>query len=80
MKNFLIILMCTIIATLNINTLGELDYESFEKSKHTKQEYQKISLLESVNWSFGSTVFKLIHFAEILFISEIGRRKTRIIN
>lgn len=80
MKNFLIVWTSIIIATLNINALGELDYKLLEKSKQKSHYEQKITLNESINWSFGSTVFKLIHFAEILFISEIGRRKTRIIN
>ncbi|WP_397447011.1 hypothetical protein [Polaribacter sp. R77954] len=80
MKNFLIVWTSIIIATLNINALGELDYKLLEKSKQKSHYEQKIILNESINWSFGSTVFKLIHFAEILFISEIGRRKTRIIN
>ena len=75
MKKMLIILISTAITSLNINSYGELDPELLENAKLMAQTEIEIDLEKSINWSFGSTLFKLIHFAELMFISEIGRRK-----
>ena len=80
MSKTIIVLISTIITVLNINALGKLDDKVLEKTKQFSQNKTEIVLKKSINWSFGSTIFKLIHFAELIFISEIGRRKTRIIN
>jgi hypothetical protein len=80
MRKTLIILTSTLVAALNINALGQLDYKILDNAKQSSQEKNEIVLKESINWSFGSTLFKLVHFAELMFVSEIGRRRTRIIN
>ncbi len=75
MRKMLIILISTAITALNINSYGELDTELLENARLMAQTEIEIDFEKSINWSFGSTLFKLIHFAEIMFISEIGRRK-----
>lgn len=75
MRKMLIILISTAITVLNINAYGELDSETLKDAKLMAKTDKEIVLEKSINWSFGSTLFKLIHFAEIMFISEIGRRR-----
>lgn len=75
MRKMLIILISTVVTALNINAYGELDNAKLENAKLMAKTQKEIVLKKSINWGFGSTLFKLIHFAEILFISEIGRRR-----
>ncbi len=75
MRKILIILISTAITALNINSYGELDNSELESAKLLAKTNKEIVLTESINLSFGFTIFKLIHFAEIMFISEISRRK-----
>jgi hypothetical protein len=75
MRKMLIILVSTVVTALNINAYGDLDYTKLEKAKLIGQTQKEIVIKKSINWGFGSTLFKLIHFAEIMFISEIGRRR-----
>ncbi|WP_157691864.1 hypothetical protein [Polaribacter sp. KT25b] len=72
----LIILVSVVITILNINSYGDLDASIIEKAKINKLEKKEKDVLKkSINWGFGSTLFKLIHFAEIMFISEVSRKK-----
>ena len=75
MRKTLIILISVIVTAMNINSYGDLDYTQLEKAKLKAQSQNEIVLKKSINWGFGSTIFQLIHFAELMFISEIGRRR-----
>ncbi|SDS04817.1 hypothetical protein SAMN05216503_1813 [Polaribacter sp. KT25b] len=76
MRKMLIILVSVVITILNINSYGDLDASIIEKAKINKLEKKEKDVLKkSINWGFGSTLFKLIHFAEIMFISEVSRKK-----
>mgnify|MGYP000430435694 CR=1 FL=1 len=75
MRKMLIILVSTVVTALNINSYGELDSKLLENAKLMANTQKEIVLKKSINWSLGSTIFKLIHFAEIMFISEISRRR-----
>lgn len=75
MRKTLIILISLVVTALNINSFGELNKEKLKFAKLRAKTETEIVLKKSINWGFGSTIFKLIHFAELMFISEIGRRK-----
>lgn len=76
MRKILIILVAITITTLNINCYGDLDKSVVDNAKLIMLDKQEENILsKSINWGFGSTLFKLIHFAELMFISEISRRK-----
>lgn len=75
MRKTLIILISLVVTALNINSYGELNKEKLKFAKLRAKTETEIVLKKSINWGFGSTIFKLIHFAELMFISEIGRRK-----
>lgn len=75
MRKMLIILISTAVTALNINSYGDLNESELKNAKLMAKSNKEIVLKKSINWSFGSTLFKLIHFAEIMFISEIGRRR-----
>lgn len=75
MKKLLIILISTVITAMNINSYGELDYSKLESAKKLAKTNKEIVIQESINWGFGITIFKLVHFAEIMFLAEVGRRK-----
>ena len=75
MRNILIIIISLVITTLNINSFGELDSDKLKFAKLMAGTENEIVLEKSINWSFGTTFFNLFYFAEMMFISEIGRRK-----
>lgn len=75
MRKMLIILISTVVTILNINCYGELDSQKLERAIEKAKKQDEITLDKSINWSLGSTLFKLIHFTEILFLSEIGRKR-----
>ncbi|PQJ81656.1 hypothetical protein [Polaribacter glomeratus] len=76
MRKILIILVALIITALNINAYGDLDPAIIENSKLiVLEENEENIFTKTINWGFGSTLFKLIHFAELMFISEISRKK-----
>lgn len=75
MRKTLIILISLVVTALNINSYGELDNEKLKFAKLQARTDKEIVIKKSINWGFGSTIFKLIHFAELMFISEIGRRR-----
>jgi hypothetical protein len=72
MKKIVIILVALIITALNINAYGDLDPAIIENSKFIVLD--KNIFTKTINWDFGSTLFKLIHFAELMFISEVSRK------
>jgi|TARA_B110000116_G_scaffold174725_1_gene151173 hypothetical protein len=77
MRKIFIILIMTAITALNINSYGALDPSVIESSKlrMLESDKQEEDLFEkSINWGLGSTIFKLIHFAELMFISEVSRK------
>ena len=66
------------ITVLNINSYGDLDPSIIESSKLRMLEPEKQEeglFKKSINWGLGSTIFKLVHFAELMFISEVSRKK-----
>jgi hypothetical protein len=76
MRKFIVIFTSLILTALNVDSYGELDSSVIENSKSiTFEQNEENILTKSINWGFGSTVFKLIHFAELMFISEISRKK-----
>lgn len=76
MRKILIILISTVITILNVNAYGDLDSSVVDKAKLIKLEKkEKDVITKTINWGFGSTLFKLIHFAEIMFISEVTRKR-----
>jgi hypothetical protein len=75
MRKMLIILVSTAITAMNINSYGELDNSKLLNAKLMAHSQKEIKLKDSVNWGLGFNLFKIIHFAEIMFISEIGRRR-----
>ncbi len=76
MRKMLIILISIVITALNISSYGDLSVSELQEAKMMASSQQKeITLEKSINWGFGITFFKLIHFAELMFISEIGRKK-----
>jgi hypothetical protein len=76
MRKILIILIFNVITILNINSYGELDSSVIEKATLINLEKKdKDVLTKSINWGFGSALFKLIHFAEIMFLSEVTRKR-----
>ena len=75
MRKVLIILISTAITALNINCYGALDDSLLEGARLIAQTSMEIELTESINLGIGSLLFKIFHTAEILFLSEVGRRK-----
>ena len=75
MRKMLIILVTIVITAMNINSYGEIDSTSLLDAKLMAQDQKEIKLKKSINWTLGSTIFKLINFAEIMLISELGRRR-----
>lgn len=75
MRKMLIILISTVVTILNINCYGELDPQKLEKAIEVAKTQDEVTLEKSINWGLGSALFKLIHFAELMFLSEIGRKK-----
>ncbi|PQJ77849.1 hypothetical protein [Polaribacter porphyrae] len=78
MRKLLIILISTAITALNINSYGELDTRKLEQAKLMANSPKEITLSESLNLGIGSALFKIIHVAEIMFLSEFGRRRIKI--
>lgn len=76
MRKMLVILTSTVITVLNINSFGELDTSVIESSKSVRlgQENDRF-FIDSIDWDLGSTIFKLFYFAELMFVSEISRKK-----
>lgn len=72
MKKIVIILVALIVTALNINAYGDLDPTIIENSKLIVLDENIFT--KTINWCFGSTLFKLIHFAELMFISEVSRK------
>ena len=75
MRKMLIILISTVVTAMNINSYGELNESELVKAKVLAKSHITIELSEPINWSLGFNLFKIIHFAEIMFLSEVGRRR-----
>ena len=71
----LIILISTVVTALNINSYGELNNNQLHEIDALANSKKEITIEESINLGLGSTLFKLIHFAELMFLSEIGRKR-----
>mgnify|MGYP007014123985 CR=1 FL=1 len=71
----LIILISTVVTALNINSYGELNNNQLQEIGKLANSKNEITIEKSINLGLGSTLFKLIHFAELMFLSEIGRRR-----
>jgi hypothetical protein len=76
MRKYLIIIIAVVFTALNINTYGsELTEAQLEKAKIIAQSNTEITLEKSINWTLGLNLFKFIHFAELMFLSEVSRRQ-----
>ena len=75
MRKMLIILISTVVTALNINSYGELNNNQLQEIGKLANSKNEITIEKSINLGLGSTLFKLIHFAELMFLSEIGRRR-----
>jgi hypothetical protein len=76
MRKIVIILVPLIITDLNTNAYGDIDPVIIESSKLiVLEENEENIFTKTINWGFGSTLSKLIHFAELMFISEVSRKK-----
>lgn len=75
MRKMLVILVATVVTALNVNSYGKLDDSKLVEAKLMAQTQTEITIEESINWSLGFTLFKLVHFAELMFLSEFGRRR-----
>ena len=76
MRTFFIILIATSVTILNINSFGELDSDKLHKAKEIGVSSKEIKLEKTFNWvAIGVNFFKFFHFAELMFISEVGRKK-----
>lgn len=75
MRTIFIILIATAVTILNLRSYGELDDAKLEKAKIIANSSKEINLSKTFDWSLGFNFFKIIHFAEFMFISEISRQK-----
>ncbi len=74
MKKIALILFSVFITALNINSYGELDSAGLEEAKLLAKTDKEIVLTKTTNWVLGASMFKLIYFAELMFVSEISRK------
>lgn len=74
MRKMLIILISTVVTALNINAYGDLNAKQLKDAKLLAKSNKEITVEKSINWGLGTTFFKLFYFAELMFVSEIGRK------
>ena len=74
MRKSLIILVSLIVTALNINSYGDLSESQIEKAKSSIKAENEVTLDESVNMGISITILKVIHIAELMCFSEIGRK------
>ena len=75
MRKSFIILVSLVITTMNINCYGEIDTDKIERGKLKAKTNKELIIEKSINLGIGSTILKLLNFAQIIFVSEISRRK-----